>query len=412
MSKAKSTRVLKLTRCFLTERGDNAVCESIRGHRSGDGRFNSKGDSKMPGIRFRYPVIAVAGLFWAAALAQGGELAGGVKKGTPDLKSAGPLAFAPDGTLFVGDTTGAALFALDTGDHAAATEKGRIEVQDVAGKIAAMLGTDSKQLMINDMAVNPRSGNVYLSVSRGRGPDAIPVLVRINADGKAEEVSLENISFSKAELPNAPGPGSGQRVESITDIAFADGRVFVAGLSNEEFSSRLIAIPYPFSSEGFDGAAIEIYHGSHGRFETKSPIRTFVTYRIANEPYMLAAYTCTPLVKVPVSELKAGAHLRGTTIAELGNRNRPLDMIVYQKDGKDYLLMTNNSRGVMKIPTEDAGAAESIVAPVSGKKGLGYETIASLKGVEQMDQLDLHNAVLLVKSDPDGAMNLRTIELP
>ena len=50
---------------------------------------------------------------------------------------------------------------------------------------------------------------------------------------------------------------------------------------------------------------------------------------------MLAAYTCTPLVKLPVSELKAGAHVKGTTIAELGNRNRPLDMIVYQKDGKD-----------------------------------------------------------------------------
>ena len=93
------------------------------------------------------------------------------------------------------------------------------------------------------------------------------------------------------------------------------------------------------------------------KFETKSPIRTFVTYKIQNEPYMLAAYTCTPLVKVPVSELKAGAHIKGTTIAELGNRNRPLDMIVYQKDGKDYLFMTNSSRGVMKIPTEDAGNA-------------------------------------------------------
>ena len=84
-------------------------------------------------------------------------------------------------------------------------------------------------------------------------------------------------------------------------MAFADGRVFIAGLSNEEFSSRLIAIPFPFSSEGFDAAAIEIYHGAHGRFETKSPIRTFVTYRIQNEPYMLAAYQCTPLVKLPGS---------------------------------------------------------------------------------------------------------------
>ncbi len=182
-------------------------------------------------------------------------------------------------------------------------------------------------------------------------------------------------------------------------------------MSNEEFSSKLISIPYPFSSEGIDGAAIEIYHGSHGKFETKSPIRTFVTYKIQNEPYMLAAYTCTPLVKVPVSELKAGAHIKGTTIAELGNHNRPIDMIVYQKDGKDYLFMTNSSRGVMKIPTEGAGNAPPITTRVADKQGLGYETIASLKGAEQMDQLDDQHAVLLIK-DASGSMNLQTIELP
>jgi hypothetical protein len=74
-------------------------------------------------------------------------------------------------------------------------------------------------------------------------------------------------------------------------------------------------------------------------------------------------------VKIPVSELKPGAHVKGTTIAELGNRNRPLDMIVYQKDGKDYLLLANNSRGVMKIPTEGADATESITSRVDGDEG-------------------------------------------
>ena len=192
-----------------------------------------------------------------------------------------------------------------------------------------------------------------------------------------------------------------------------DGRVFVAGLSNEEFSSRLIAIPFPFSSEGFDGASIEIYHGSHGRLETKSPIRTFVTYKIQNEPDMLAAYTCTPLVKVPLSELKAGAHVKGTTIAELGNRNRPLDMIVYQKDGKDYLLMTNSSRGVMKIPTEGAGKCAGYRRPASQQAGdRATKRSPSLKGVVQMDQLDNRHAVLSLQEDPSGSIDLKTIELP
>jgi len=362
-------------------------------------------------------VIGLLGLYLTATITLGAEPTASLKKGTPDLKSAGPLAFGPEGILFVGDTQGAALFAIDTGDRAPVAEKRAVHVKDLAGKVAAMLGTNAKQIRINDLAVNPLSGNIYLSVSRGQGPGAIPVLVRIHADGKLEEVSVENIQFAKAEIPNAPDPNAKQRGqslrnESITDLAYVDGRVFVAGLSNEEFSSRLIAIPFPFSSEGIDGAAVEIYHGSHGKIETTSPIRTFVTYRIQNEPYMLAAYTCTPLVKVPVAELKAGAHVKGTTIAELGNRNRPLDMIVYQKDGKDYLLMTNSSRGVMKIPTDGAATAPGITEQVSDKKGLGYETIADIKGAVQLDRLDDRRAVLLVQENPNGSMDLQTIELP
>ncbi len=35
----------------------------------------------------------------------------------PEMKSAGPLAFGPEGVLFVGDTAGAAIFAIETGDR-------------------------------------------------------------------------------------------------------------------------------------------------------------------------------------------------------------------------------------------------------------------------------------------------------
>jgi hypothetical protein len=372
----------------------------------------------MTRLGIRVAAIALAGISLSAAMARAAEPTASLKQGKPDLKSAGPLTFGPEGILFVGDTKGAALFAIDSGDRATATEKRTVQVKDLTGKIAGLLGTDAKQVQINDLAVNPLSGNTYVSVSRGRGPDAIPVIVRITADGKLEELALDNVRFAKADVPNAPNPGPPVRGEdprnaAITDLVYVDGRVFLAGLSNEEFSSRLIAIPFPFSNEGIDGAAIEIYHGAHGRFETKSPIRTFVAYRIQNEPFLLAAYQCTPLVKMPVAELKAGAHVKGTTIAELGNRNRPLDMIVYQKDGKDYLLMTNNSRGVMKIPTDGAGSAESITQPVrdGGTKGLGYDTIASLKGVVQMDQLDDRHAVILTQ-DKAGTVDLSTIELP
>ena len=327
--------------------------------------------------------------------------------GTPDIKSAGPLAFGPDGVLFVGDRQAAAIFAIDTGDRTPAPA-GPFKVQGIDEKIAAMLGTEAKQISLNALAVNPASGRAYLSISRGRGPEGDPVLVRVDREGKIEEVPLKDVRFSKAVLPNPP-QGKG-RQDAITHIAFVKDRVYVAGLSNEEFASKFRAIPFPFT-ETDKGASVEIFHGSHGRFETNSPVRTFVAYEINGEDNLLAAYTCTPLVKIPVSQLKPGERVKGTTIAELGNRNVPLDMIVYQKDGKDFILMANSSRGVMKITTENIDKIEPITKPQRATAGLTYQTITDLKGVKHLDRLNKDNALVLVQTDT-GAMNLESIALP
>lgn len=330
------------------------------------------------------------------------------------LKSAGPLAFGPDGVLFVGDTLGASVVALETGDKAVSKGSAAIEIKSLNEKIAAALGTAPDQILINDVIVNPASKNIYISVSRGRGPEATPVILRTDSTGKLTELALDGVKQSKVALPNAPDEnakdrrGASQRLESITDLAYVDGKVFVAGLSNEEFSSTLRAIPYPFRNAD-QGAGIEIFHGAHGRFETNAPVRTFVPYDIAGQKHILAAYTCTPLVRIPVSELKAGAKVKGTTIAELGNRNRPLDMIVYRKGGAQYILMANSSRGVMKLPAEGLDKYEGIVAKTE-KQGVPYETIATLKGVQQLDKLDDGRAVLL--TDESGTLDLRTIALP
>jgi len=364
-----------------------------------------KGSPMLSKTRF-----AMVGLLTAAILAgssRAADLTESLKAGTPDIKSVGPLAFGPDGVLFVGDRQAAAIFAIDTGDRTP-TPAGPFKVQGIDEKIAAMLGTEAKQISLNALAVNPASGRAYLSISRGRGPDAAPVLVRVDREGKIEEVPLKDVKFSKAVLPNPP-EGKG-RQDAITHLAFVKDRVFVAGLSNEEFASKLRAIPFPFT-EATKGASVEIYHGSHGRFETNSPVRTFVAYEINGEPNLLAAYTCTPLVKIPVSQLKPGERVKGTTIAELGNRNNPLDMIVYQKDGKDFILMANSSRGIMKITTENIDKVEGITKPQRTTAGLPYETIAALKGVKHLDRLDKENALALVQADT-GAMNLESIGLP
>jgi hypothetical protein len=80
--------------------------------------------------------------------------------------------------------------------------------------------------------------------------------------------------------------------------------------SNQEFSSALRSFPFPFQ-QGTKGSTIEIWHGSHGKFETEAPIHTFVPYKIKGEEFILASYTCTPLVKIPVAALKPGAKVKG-----------------------------------------------------------------------------------------------------
>lgn len=361
-------------------------------------------------------LLASVALFHTAV--QAAKLTDSLKPGTPDLKSAGPLAFGPEGILFVADTRGAALFAIATEDTTPAQGSHPVKVEAINQKVAALLGTTADQMLIDDMAVNPISRNVYLAVSRGRGPEAKPVLIRVKADGTLEPVVLDNVKFAKAVLPDAPIDGvvgqgnrrSNPRLESITDLAFLEDRVLVAGLSNEEFASTLRAIPFPFRTVA-NGTSVEIYHGAHGQFETRSPVRTFVPFKVGNEPSLLAAYTCTPLVRFPISELKPGAKIKGTTIAELGNRNRPLDMIVYEKNGKEYLLMANSSRGVMKISTDHIDKVEPILARVEGTKGLTYETVKEWTNVDQLDRLDPHFALVMRRAEA-GQLNLESLPLP
>lgn len=342
----------------------------------------------------------------------------GLEAGSPGLKSAGALAFGPDGILFVADAQQATVFALDTGDTKGDPSSAKYDIKGLDKAVADMLGAEARDVSINDLAVNPKSGNLYLSVSRGRGPAGTPVLLRIDAANRISEVSLKSIAFSQATLPNPPadaetGEGkrrSNKRTQSITDLGYVDGQVFVAGLSNEEFASKLTAIPFPFKAASA-GTSVEIYHGAHGAFETRSPVRTFATYKIGNENHLLAAYTCTPLVKFKVADLKPGQKLKGTTIAELGNRNNPLDMFVYQQGGKDYLLIANTSRGVMKVTTDEIGEIKGITSRISDTAGLKYETIDALKGVTQLDRLNDTHAVALVV-DEAGSANLTTIALP
>jgi hypothetical protein len=330
-----------------------------------------------------------------------------LKPGKAEMKSAGVMSFAPEGVLFVADSVGGSIFAFDTQDRTA-SQAAPVDIAGINEKIAAMLGTAADQLLINDLAVNPISKKMYLSVSRGRGPTATPVIVRVDTKGAIEQLKLDNISHAKLSLGDTPSyAGDNPRQNPITDLAFVDGKLLIAGLSTEEFASTLRAAPFPFTTA--KGAGIEIWHGAHGRFETQAPVRTFVPYRIGNEQNILAAYTCTPLVKIPVSALQPGAKVKGTTIAELGSGNQPLDMISYTKAGKPYILLNNSNRGVMRMAGDNLGNFKPITTPTD-IAGVPYETIRTLTGVTQLDKVDDNTAAILQTAG--NSVALKTIALP
>ena len=112
-------------------------------------------------------------------------------------------------------------------------------------------------------------------------------------------------------------------------------------------------------------------------------------------------------MKIPVDSLKPGTKVIGTTVAELGNMNQPLDMVVYTKDGKDYLLMSNSRHGLIKVKLEGIDSVAPITKRISGTAGLTYDKISEIKDVVQLDKLDNERFVYLNKSG-----DLDTVPLP
>ncbi len=216
-------------------------------------------------------VTIVLTIAWANG-AQGANIFR-LEEGNPGIQRAGVLAFGPQGVLFVGDTKSAAIFAIGTGDTEGDPSQAQINVAALDQKLATALGAKPGEVAINDLAVNPLSGNVYLSVSKGDA-DGQPALVKIDTTGAIGEIPLDNVWFSKAPLPDAPEDqvtGEGRRRrnlrdESITDLAFVDGQVIVSGLSNRDAASGVRAIAFPFGDDA-KGSSLEIYHGAHGRSE-------------------------------------------------------------------------------------------------------------------------------------------------
>lgn len=334
----------------------------------------------------RIPVIAISCFLLASASAS-----------AADVKSISRLAAGPDNILFVADWKAARVHAI-TLPAAPQKPAGTVfNVLDLEERLSRQVG--GAKVTVEDMVVRPGTAEVYVAVSYG--PAKTPALIAVTSDKKARRIDLKAAASTSVALRNAPTTDfkfwrdSPERSYTVTDMKWRDGELFVAGLSNQDFASTLRRVKYPFGSQQ-SITSVEIYHAGHNLIETRAPIRAMSFATWGGKSYLVAAYNCTPLVTIPLDDLKDGAHIRGKTVAELGYGNTPADMISYtrteQGKSEDFLLLVNFNRVSNIIPVsqlEAAGARPGIETIVPYGQITGLDVVqAPLAGTLRLDNLD------------------------
>ena len=361
-------------------------------------------------------VFALCLAFLSAANAKIIDKAG---TGKPAIKAINVLTFADEGILLIGDGAGSQIVAVDTGKEKTKPFSGTIKSLDK--KLAARLGTTPKGISIIDLAADPATGAVYIAVRHQA--ERKYVIVKVTGKGNIEEFSLEKVRYAAVKL------SAGKiRISRITDVAYADGRILAAGRGTGSFASKIFNINTPISNGGSgDIYSAETYHVSHRRWETRAPMSVLIPFKEDGKTYVVGAFSCTPVVKYPIDNIKSGAQVKGRSMIELGSGNRPIDMIVYKKDNKSYVLSNTyrfkkNLFGPSKYWT--VRFEQSLLG---GEKKINKEAVRRLKSgfkpatpritqvekyhsVTQMDKLDAKHAVVL-RETLDGPQ-LEVLALP
>lgn len=264
------------------------------------------------------------------------------------------LTFDGEGTLYIADSGEGQIHAVTPPEAANPAAEAAYNLRDIDLAVASLLGTSRDAVRVRDLAVHPVTREAYIAVARPDGDTLVSAIVVMNQAGEAR--LLDPGTLDSVTLPFAPAEDFRfyddfpSRDLSITDLTVYDGVLYVAGMSNADFAATLWTIPLPFDGEP-TVTTVEIYHGVHGQTETRAPIRTMTIAELGGVPSIIAAYTCTPLVTFPLSEIVDGAHITGKTIAELGFGNTPGDMEVF-----DVTDMAGNTSSVMFLQNLNQGA--------------------------------------------------------
>jgi hypothetical protein len=334
--------------------------------------------------------------------------------GAANVQSISRLEAGPGNILFVADWKAARVHAIEL-PPASQQPVGHFNILDLESLLSRQLG--GARIAVQDMAVRTGTAEVYVAVSVGSA--RTPALFAVTSDGKARRVDLKTAKSTSVALRNAPTGSDSfwketpERSFTVTDMKWRDGELFVAGLSNQEFSSTLRRVGYPFTAQQ-SVTSVEIFHGGHNLMETRAPVRAMSFTKLDGKPYLVAAYTCTPLVLIPLDALQDGAHVRGKTVAELGYGNTPADMISYSMtaNGKteEYMMLVNFNRVSNVIPVSQLQAANARpgiekVVPFGQIAGLEVQQ-APLAGALRIDNLDDQNFVLVRRRLETDALQL------
>ncbi len=152
---------------------------------------------------------------------------------------------------------------------------------------------------------------------------------------------------------------------------------------------------------------MEIFHVDHGKYETQSPIRALTSFDGGSS--ILATYTCTPVVQFSVDQLRGDGLVRGRTVAELGPMNQPFSIVSYDRDGAEYLLVSNTRHPLLKIPAASIADQDALTVPLSeenSSRGVPREELDH-PGVTWMANLDRGNVVVIQREGDET--NLRTL---
>jgi hypothetical protein len=280
-----------------------------------------------------FRIAGLALLLMAANATAGTKVLDKTTSGTPTIQSMETIRFGPGGVLFIGDGKGAQVIAVEVpGEEGKAGFKEAIEKIDK--QIADKLGAPVKGIEVVDLAVHPVSHIAFVLVRKQA--DRKTLLLTIDGSGKIGEFSLENVKYARVSLP-LPNMSD---LTTLTDLAWAGDRLLVAGLAKEKFASKIFSIPGPISHDAKASVfSTETYHVAHRRWETGAPMTVLMPYEEGGKKYLTGSFACTPVVKYPLDDLKPGDKVKGISMIEMGNGNRPRKMFSYEKDGKSYVLM-------------------------------------------------------------------------